>query len=727
MDTDRLTIGCALLSLTRDHAAGARRAIVLFLAVAMPAAFDPGAEDVFHVLRFSLLLVAAVLLLGLWALEALLLGQRPLWRTGLHWPALALLTWLAVATAVSEDRRTAIFGQYREYDGLLSAAGVTVVLFATAQAFAGGRALILLRAMYFGGGGLAAIYGLVQLHDRCFPAARWDPVNWTSENLSQAALWSTLGNPNHLAALFAMLLPLGLALLLFERRRSVQVLIVLLTAVMLLEMIHAQSRGAFLALAAGLAVAGGLLWPDLRARPKPALVAVGLLVAALFVMPLAFGTPACPGTAIDLPERFRSVTDVEGRTPTSERIELWRAAALMTVDSPIFGLGPASYRWYLGAYQSERLANMDADIDFIDAPHSTFLHRATSGGVPAVAAFVSVLAAAALLVAAAIRRLPSAQISDVGRGSRVALAGAASGATAFVVQATFNVEHLGLSVPFWIFLGLVAAVATDAENLPDRSRPAAPAKPKRRGKRAPAPRSVAVWRSGVAIAALTAAAWAAVASTGPYRADRVYHEALAAQRVIPQAGPSRASAISRAHGGFMDAIAIHPLEPAYRANYAAFVVTTPGSFTTAERSLVIAALQEAERLLEEAIDQQPRNHLWVGSLADVLLKLNELDPDETVRSEGVSAVRRALDLNPWRQRPAVTLARSLTISGDGSADEPGLVERALSFSPRDVELLRAAARLYESREDQPRARELWLRLLALVPDDAEARQATTSR
>lgn len=128
-----------------------------------------------------------------------------------------------------------------------------------------------------------------------------------------------------------------------------------------------------------------------------------------------------------------------------------------------------------------------------------------------------------------------------------------------------------------------------------------------------------------------------------------------------------------------------------------------------------------------AIVLQPRNHLWVGSLADVLLKLDELRPDPEVRAAGVATVKRALELDPWRERPAVSLAQTPANTGGGSPEDVAVVEHALLFSPRHIELLRAAARLYDVRRDAARGRDLWLRLLALVPGDTEAMRATGTR
>lgn len=699
----------------------------------MPASFDPGAANPFGVARFSLLLLAATLLLALWAVEWLLAGRRPEWRNGLHWPVLALVGWLAIATLVSEDPRTGLFGEYREYAGLISSGAFAVVFFATAQAFRGGRARTALQAMYFGGGGIAALYGLIQLHDRCFAGARWDPVNWLTINLSGSAIWSTLGNPNHLSALFAILMPIGLALAIGERRRWVLTAIAILTSLMLVEIVYAQSRAALLAMLVGVAVACVLLWQELARHRKPAMSVALVFVAALFAVPQFFGSATCPGASVDLVGRIRSVTDADGRTPTSERLEMWRAAGAIGIDHPLTGVGPSSYRWYVGAYQSEQWAAMNANVDFIDAPHNTFLVRLTDGGLPAVVAFAAVLAMAGAIVFSAWRRIRDKDRAQLARLGGT-LAGAAAGVAAFVVQASFNVEQLALSLSFWYLLGLMVAAASDgARQEPGAAAPTSrgPVKKrrqlKRRASREREPRPGGA-RVAAAVAVLACTLIGLALASAPYRADRAYRSALEAQRAIPRSGDSRPAAIAQARSRFSDTIATHRFEPTYPANYAAFLVTVAGSLASTDRGGVVDALREARTLLQDAIGLQPRNHLYRASLGLVLLKTNEFAPDPLLRDAGVAAVRRAMELNPWRAAPAITLAQALaTMSGSPVESEMAIIDRALMYSPQNADLVRMAARLEDARGERTRAKDLWRRLLDLVRGDAEAERALLGR
>lgn len=701
----------------------------------MPASFDPGAANPFGVARFSLLLLASIILLALWAVEWLLAGRRPEWRNGLHWPVLALVGWLAIATLVSEDPRTGLFGEYREYAGLISSGAFAVVFFATAQAFRGGRARTALQAMYFGGGGIAALYGILQLHDRCLAGPRWDPVNWATPNLSTSAIWSTLGNPNHLSAFFAILMPIGLALAVGERRRWALATIAVLSSVMLVEIVHAQSRAGLLALLVGVAVACVLLWQELARHRKPVMIVALVFVAALFAIPsLFFGSAACPGATVDLAGRIRSVTNVEGRTPTSERLQLWRAAGAIGVDHPLTGVGPSAYRWYVGAYQGEQWATMNANVDFIDAPHNTFLVRLTDGGLPAVGAFAAVLAMTGAIVFSAwrfIRDRDHAQLARLGGP----LAGAAAGVAAFVVQASFNVEQLALSLCFWYLLGLTVAAASDAAR--QELGAAAPAsrgpvkkrqQPKRGASREREPRPGRA-RVAAAVAVLACTLIGLALASAPYRADRGYRAALAAQRAIPRSGDSRPAAIAQARSRYSDTIATYRFEPTYPANYAAFLVTVAGSLaSTDDRGGVVDALREARTLLEDAIGLQPRNHLYHAALGAVLLKTNEFAPDPLLRDAGVAAIRRAMELHPWRAAPAITLAQALaTTPGSPGEKEMAIIERALMYSPRNVDLVRMAARLEDARGERTRAKDLWRRLLDLVRGDAEAERALLGR
>src|SRR5205085_3788436 len=86
----------------------ARRAALLILFVAVPAAFDPHTFDVFNLTKYTVVMTGAIAIAVLWAVEWVRRGKPPLWRNGLHWPVLTLLGWTVIGTLLSSDVRISL-------------------------------------------------------------------------------------------------------------------------------------------------------------------------------------------------------------------------------------------------------------------------------------------------------------------------------------------------------------------------------------------------------------------------------------------------------------------------------------------------------------------------------------------------------------------------------------------------------------------------------------------
>jgi putative inorganic carbon (hco3(-)) transporter len=189
------------------------------------------------------------------------------------------------------------------------------------------------------------------------------------------------GSPDNLGLLYDRIVPLWLALMLATSSLVRRVFWGLVGAVLLLALLLAYSRGAWLALAIGvlLFVAWALPWGKW--------LALGALLGALLL-----GVAAGPRIA-------RALTSGHSGT-ASMRLIIWNAAARMIRDHPVFGVGPDNFQHYYAPtrkqdrWQNEcapgvgYVGNNDQGQPCFSHPHNEFLDFWLSTGIAGLAAFI---------------------------------------------------------------------------------------------------------------------------------------------------------------------------------------------------------------------------------------------------------------------------------------------------------------------------------------------------
>ena len=213
-----LITGIATVAQGEDGWRAARKAVLLVLLVLVPVTFDPKTFDVFNVTKYNFLAIGGWVLAGLWVIEGVRTKRVPAWRNGLQWPVLFLVSWTVLSTISSVNPRLSLLGAYGSYDGLYATFGFAMVLFAAVEAFRADDVKVALSVFYFGAGGLSVLYGVIQLHDHIFQSEKhWDWVRWGEASFKTSTIWSTMGNPNHLAGLLVTVLPVGVVLFFVHR------------------------------------------------------------------------------------------------------------------------------------------------------------------------------------------------------------------------------------------------------------------------------------------------------------------------------------------------------------------------------------------------------------------------------------------------------------------------------------------------------------------------------
>ena len=256
----------------------------------------------------------------------------------------------------------------------------------------------------------------------------------------------TFGQPNPFGGYMGMVLPLGVAVALWDRSTRWRVLALATAGACALAMGMSQSRGAWLGAAGGIAalmMAAG--------RRTMAAVLLGGLVASLVALLGAFeALPAALTTRLAPLTQYFGVFDVRTivLTPQNwavvERMAHWQAAFAMWEARPLLGVGIGQYAF---RYPDFYLAGW---ADPLGHAHNYYLNVAAETGAVGLALYLAMVASWALM---ALR---------LARG-RVGLARAIGLGALGVVCATAthnlfdNLYVSGMNVHQGVVLGLVAA------------------------------------------------------------------------------------------------------------------------------------------------------------------------------------------------------------------------------------------------------------------------------
>jgi len=306
--------------------------------------------------------LASAVIFGFLAL-ALAAGAGTLHRPPFAVPLAALIIWAAVGWT-----RGSYADRYASFLALpLAAAGVAWAV----SSFAGTRAnfsrfitAFVLTHLVCG------IYAIVQYY-------RFDPFTWALD-YGPGRVSSTMGNPNFLAGHMVLILPV-LAALGTSSRGALRWTARVAFLACFLALVFSQTRGAWLGLGAGTAVAGGVWFISRRLLPSPRTLGWALGGVVFFVALFSF--PSINPTGLSVPAQLVSSVNL-GQQSARQRFFWWRSAAGMFASSPVAGAGTGNFLRDFPSFSSKYIGKWsDLGPAYADHPHNDILFILCEHGI----------------------------------------------------------------------------------------------------------------------------------------------------------------------------------------------------------------------------------------------------------------------------------------------------------------------------------------------------------
>ena len=603
----------------------------LAAAIAVPLAFNPWGASAFELPK-SALLRALVLLMGLAALVQVIEGWRGSFSLSLLWPALAFGLALALATALSINPRSSLWGSYERQQGLLTlGAYLALFLLTAANLRTRAQAKRLWAALVWSSAPVVA-YGLLQ-------AAGLDPLDWRTDAASPVL--STVGRANFLGSYLVLVVPLTAGRALSARRRWPYGL---LLAGQLACLALTQARGAWVGLGAA-ALTFGLVWATATHNRRLALVTLAVAVLAVgFVALLNLpGGPLDPLTHLPGLDRLATLARTDAGS-TAARLTIWRATLPLVIARPWLGYGPETMRPVFARVFPPQLVYYQGRHVTVDRAHNLWLDLGMSAGLAGIVAFGALLAGFGRMVWRGLRNVPD-------RWEQVAWVALAAAVVGHLADLQFGFDLTASATVFWLTLALGAALG--------------------RGLTSSAP---LLLRSSASLLPYLPPTLAVLALIGltcgrPLLADAAYWRSQQATRSLEE----RLAAGTRA-------VRLWPLEPEYRLGLV-------GGF------LQNGDLSAAEAQLAAADQLSPNDPQVQAVWGTVYARWGEVEPARYLQAE--AAYRQALGLAPdvatYHTALGLVLARQGRME-EGLAE----LERAVALDATDGVAYQYLADLYQA-------------------------------
>ncbi len=394
----------------------------------VPLVLNGDTSEIFEFNKIWLTFILAAIIGAAWGTKMILQRRIQIQKTPLDIPLLLFLLSQIISTFFSLDSHVSLWGYYSRFNGGLLSIIAYIFLYYAFVSNATKNTVIKTLFVCLAGGVVVTLWGLPShfgYDPTCFIfRGKLDVACWTAAFQPMVRIFSTLGQPNWLAAYLSILMPIAIAFGMknskLEYRNSKQFqntndkntkhfenlnldhsslfrisdfgfrIYLFLTALFFVAILFTGSRSGFLGL-----LAGGIVF-FLLSNQKEFLIkfiAIPLLVLSLF-----FGTPVdqqigqftakfFPKTSVTknsqqiTPQPAGSSLESGGTESGKIRLIVWRGAIDAWLHNPIFGTGVETFAF---AYYTYRPAahNLTSEWDYLyNKAHNEYLNYLTTTGI----------------------------------------------------------------------------------------------------------------------------------------------------------------------------------------------------------------------------------------------------------------------------------------------------------------------------------------------------------
>jgi len=330
---------------------------ILQVGVFLLITFTVAAHGAVEVWAQTVVEIGAALLFLLWVLGFLISNEREIYWSVLNWPVVAVLLWALLQLIF----RITVY-PYLTWTTLLLWTACFLIYFVGSQVFQDKSSLRMLAWFFMSLAFATALLGIIQYFTSN------GKLYWIRELTQGGEFFGPYVNRNHFAGLMELLVPVGLAMLIFHGvRRDLEFLVTLLTVIPVGAIFLAGSRGGLVSFAFEIAFLAVIYFVRKTGTIRWAPLLAFVLVLLSLLLWIGVGTVVGPlyrKTASDL--------------TLSRRRSMFIDTAHVFLKHPIAGTGLGTlvdvYPLYDTAY----------DGKLVDHAHNDYIEAASDLGLPGV-------------------------------------------------------------------------------------------------------------------------------------------------------------------------------------------------------------------------------------------------------------------------------------------------------------------------------------------------------
>lgn len=371
-----------------------RRTIFILFAILfffVPLILWPFTSEVFEFNKMVLTYILTALIVAAWIVRSIISRKIIFRRTILDIPLLVFLGSQLISTIISIDPLTSWLGYYSRFNGgLVSDISYALLYWAFVSNFEKKDTLKLINYAFLPGAALVSLYAIAEHFGI-------DKNIWVQD--VQSRVFSTLGQPNWLAAWVVALIPITWAFSLESTLKKKKFWIYFALSVLFFwTLIFTKSRSGLLGFVVTFLIFwAGYFWfnrKEYKSRLKP----FAVFITSLIVISLISGTEYTPSinsliskstsTPVTNTESQGPALEVGGTQSTVIRKIVWKGAVQIWLHYPIFGTGVETFAYsYYGFRPVEH--NLTTEWDFIyNKAHNEFLNMAANSGTVGLLAYL---------------------------------------------------------------------------------------------------------------------------------------------------------------------------------------------------------------------------------------------------------------------------------------------------------------------------------------------------
>jgi O-antigen ligase len=403
----------------------------------LPGLTLPFSFDQFDIVKVVVQRGVTLVAFAAWAYHILVNGGS-VRRTKVDYLILAVLGWIALSTVFSVHVPTAVFGKYRRFEGLISFVNYAFIYFLAVQFLDRlSRIRSLARTLFFSSV-VVSLYGVAQY-------VGIDPLTWGRLPFEANRAFSTYGNPNLLGGFLVMVLPVALALALSEKDQRWRIAYWVGFLLATLCWIVAFTRGAWIAGAVALLILGVAAW-RMRTRLTAVDWSFAAGIAALSAV-VVVRSLAVQNDVMNVWNRLSSILEF-GQGSALTRFQIWDAAWRATLERPVFGFGPDTFRLIFPGFKPVEYVAAAGHASVADNVHNYPLQLMAAVGIPGMLLLYGLFITVGVL---SFRTAFVRPEGESGNGRLVLSAFWAAGA-GYLVHLMFGISVPGSSFLLWVIM-----------------------------------------------------------------------------------------------------------------------------------------------------------------------------------------------------------------------------------------------------------------------------------